>query len=211
MASDPAAFLRGVMHTNLPLAARAAAQPELMPSLPAELLDTIRTALVERTEDPAADLRHRIVCGYALGALGDPRFERRVGPHGDYILPPLIQIRGGRYPIGEDEPIGWDHPTSGRGESRAHIPRHEVELAPFRIGRFTVTNAEWASFMAAGGYDDERWWDTADGRTWRRGEMPRAAQMENKRLWRERLQADPDLFDRMVENSVFVSKESERA
>lgn len=48
-------------------------------------------------------------------------------------------------------------------------PRHAVNLAPYAIGRFPVTNAEYACFMAAGGYDDDRYWTTG-GRLWRRGE-----------------------------------------
>ena len=47
----------------------------------------LRWALVRRSRDPEADLRDRIACGYAVGDLGDPRFERRVGPHGEYLLP----------------------------------------------------------------------------------------------------------------------------
>jgi formylglycine-generating enzyme required for sulfatase activity len=47
---------------------------------------------------------------------------------------------------------------------------HTVELPPFAIGRFPVTNAEWKLFMEAGGYKDERWWDTAAAQAWRRGE-----------------------------------------
>ena len=33
-----------------------------------------------------------------------------------------------------------------------------------------MTNAEWALFMQAGGYDEERWWDTEEARAWQRGE-----------------------------------------
>lgn len=52
----------------------------------------------------------------------------------------------------------------------------------FRIGRFPVTNAEYALFIAAGGYDDEQWWDTDAAKAWRRGE----GQVEGMRQgWRE--------------------------
>ncbi|MFN8422505.1 MAG: SUMF1/EgtB/PvdO family nonheme iron enzyme [Anaerolineae bacterium] len=56
-----------------------------------------------------------------------------------------------------------------RRERRPCAARHGVTVAPFRIGRFPVTNAEWAG--AAGGYDDERWWATVDARRWRHGEL----------------------------------------
>jgi formylglycine-generating enzyme required for sulfatase activity len=39
-----------------------------------------------------------------------------------------------------------------------------VEMGPFAMARYPVTNEEFAAFVAAGGYDDPRWW-TADG--WR--------------------------------------------
>ena len=159
MSSDPGALLRGVMETNLALASRAAAQPELMPLLSEDLLDDLRWALVERSRDPEADLRDRIACAYAVGELGDPRFERRTGPYGEYLMPPLVAIPGGVYPIGDDEPIEWPG-----GITTTHIPRHEVEIAPLEIGRYPVTNAEWECFMEAGGYEEERWWDTEAGR-----------------------------------------------
>ncbi len=105
MADDPAAFVRGVMATNLALAGRAAAQAEVRSRLPEALLDELRRALVKRSRDVAADLRERIACGYAVGDLGDPRLERREGPYGTYLMPPLVAIPGGVYPIGDDAPI----------------------------------------------------------------------------------------------------------
>ena len=35
-----------------------------------------------------------IAAGLALGEVGDPRFARRHGPYGAYLLPPLIDIPG---------------------------------------------------------------------------------------------------------------------
>ncbi|MCE7938581.1 MAG: NACHT domain-containing protein [Chloroflexi bacterium CFX6] len=175
MAADAEAFVRGVMATNLALAGRCAAQiaargvggaKELSP-LPHAFLDDLRWALVHRSRDPEADLRARIAAGLALGWLGDQRFERREGPFGACMLPPVVEIPGGVYPIGDDEPI--IDPFTGE-DDRSHMPRHDVAIGAFAIGRFAVTNAEYACFMAAGGYDDEWWWDTEAGRAWQRGE-----------------------------------------
>src|SRR5262249_55552484 len=149
MASTPERFVTELMTQNLALAGRCAAQPEV--AISEALKDQVRWALVERTQDPAAELRARIAAGLALGALGDPRFERRQGPHGPYLLPPLIEFPGVVYRIGSDEGLYADE-----------APVHDVELVPFGIARFPVTNAEWAMFMQAGGYDVERWWDTAE-------------------------------------------------
>ncbi len=43
---------------------------------------------------------------------------------------------------------------------------HEVRLAPFRIARAPVTNAEYAAFVDAGGYARREWW-SEDGWAWR--------------------------------------------
>jgi len=207
MAEDPAAFLRGVMGTNLALAGRAAAQPELRPRLPEALLDELRWALVHRSRDVEADLRERIACGFAVGDLGDPRFERREGPHGAYLMPPLVAIPGGLYPIGDDGPIEWSVPGASETSS-AHMPRHEVMVAAFEIGRYPVTNAEWACFMEAGGYEDERWWDTKDGRRWQRGELANDGAKSNNRLWRRRFKDDPALFEQMEQEGRIQSTEA---
>ena len=52
---------------------------------------------------------------------------------------------------------------------------HTVELAPFRIARRCVTEAEFAEFVESGGYTDETLWST-DGWQWRcAGEHQRPA------------------------------------
>jgi formylglycine-generating enzyme required for sulfatase activity len=45
-------------------------------------------------------------------------------------------------------------------EARAdEQPVHEVELSPFAIGRYEVTNADYAEFIEAGGYEKRAFWD----------------------------------------------------
>jgi len=51
---------------------------------------------------------------------GDPRFERRAGPYGEYLLPPLVEIPGGVFSIGSDEGLYKDE-----------APVHPVELSSF--------------------------------------------------------------------------------
>jgi formylglycine-generating enzyme required for sulfatase activity len=143
----------------------------------------VRWALVERTRNPGADLRARIAAGLALGTLGDPRFELRQGPYGAYLLPPLVQIPGGTYRIGSDEGLSADE-----------APVHPVPLAPFALGQCPVTNAEWALFMHARGYEDERWWDTAEAQAWRRGEDTAEGP---KQQWRDNRQYFQGNFDRI--------------
>ncbi len=206
-AAEPETFLQAVAETNLVLAARCAIQPEVMARVTARLLDELRAALVERTENPEADLRHRIACGYALGELGDQRFEMREGPQGEYLMPPLISIPSGKYPIGDDEPIEYSW-TGASGTTAAHVPRHEVEIEAFQIGRFPVTNAEWLCFMKAGGYDDDRWWYTEAGQAWRCGELANEGAKANNRSWRRRFVEDPNLFEQMVDEGRLASDEA---
>jgi hypothetical protein len=200
MASDPDRFVIDLMPQNLALAGRCAAQPEVRIS--ETLKDKVRWALVERTQDTGADLRARIAAGLALGELGDPRFERRHGPYGAYLLPPLIDIPGGTYHIGSDEGLyeaeapvhsirQW-HQQGRITSEEAEAPAHSVELTPFAIAQYPVTNAEWALFMQAGGYEDERWWETEEARAWRRGEGTAGGA---KRQWREDRQYFQDNFD----------------
>ena len=158
MSRDPVVFIRALIPHNLPLAARCAASTELAesPDL-VSLRNEIRQLLIERTGSVRVDLRARITAGEALGVIGDPRFERRPGRYGDYIAPPLVDIPAGSYPIGDDH--------SDYDDER---PAHKAELQAFRIGQFPLTNAEYAAFIEAGGYEDERWWETEAEKYWRR-------------------------------------------
>lgn len=156
-ALEAARFVTELMAANLPLAARCAALPEVV--IPAEQVAAIQNALLARIGDPQADLRARIAAAEALAELGDPRFTRHGGPHGDYLLPPFAAIAGGSYPIGDDN-----------SQYAQEKPAHQVEVSPFEMALFPVTNAEYALFMAAGGYEDERWWPTEAAKAWLRGE-----------------------------------------
>jgi gamma-glutamyl hercynylcysteine S-oxide synthase len=67
----------------------------------------------------------------------------------------MVQVPGGRYPIGSDthEPYDNEH------------PRHEVGLGDFEIDRFPVTNGDYLRFMADGGYTRRELW-SRDGWDW---------------------------------------------
>jgi dimethylhistidine N-methyltransferase len=53
------------------------------------------------------------------------------------------------------QPFAWDN----------EFVAHTVEVPAFTIDRHMVTNAQFLRFIEAGGYDDPRWWTTAD-RDW---------------------------------------------
>ena len=173
MTPDADSFVRDLMAPNLPLAGRCAVAPGVMVGEP--LRTELRAALVARSRDPAADLRARIDAALALGPLGDPRFERRTGPFGSYLLPPLVTVAGGNYRV---------------GTRRSQAPHEEivVQLPTFAIGQFAVTNAEYQCFMDAGGYEDERWWEGDAARAWRKGQgtdqASRRMLREDRLVWR---------------------------
>jgi formylglycine-generating enzyme required for sulfatase activity len=148
-------FITQLMEANLALAGRCAAQPDV--NLSGKLKEKLQWTLVKRTQNRKADLRARIAAGFSLGELGDPRFQKKQGPEGVFLLPPLLAIPGGVYTLGSDEGLNEDE-------------AHPVTLDAFQLGRFPVTNAEWQLFMEAGGYDDERWWKTEAAKAWQRGE-----------------------------------------
>ncbi|WP_313929253.1 SUMF1/EgtB/PvdO family nonheme iron enzyme [Pseudoxanthomonas sp.] len=197
MAPAPANFVEALAAVNLPLAGRCAAQPEVI--LPETLRGRLQQALLARSRDPSADLRARIAAARALGELGDPRFTRCTGAHGDYLLPPLVDIAAGSYPIGSDEGLYEDE-----------APVHHVKIAAFAIGQFPVTNAEWRLFIAAGGYADERWWQSDVAKDWRRGdgtaEDPKQVFRELSRFMRD----NPTRVDKLHHDGVITSEQAER-
>lgn len=196
MAPDPEAFVGALMEPNLPLAGHCAAQPDV--GVSPQLRQRLQCDLVARSRDPAADLRGRIAAARALGELGDPRFERRRGPHGEYLLPPMVPIAAGVYPIGSDEGLYPDE-----------APAHAVPVAAFAIGQFPVTNAEWRCFLEAGGYDAERWWDTETARAWRRGEGTSEGPKQEWRAFRTQLQANPSQTREWLDAGRITSQQAE--
>ena len=90
-------------------------------------------------------------------------------PAGDFG-PPEVLIDGGTYLVGTDVVDPWAYDNER--------PAHEVVLDPFWIDTTPVTCGRYAEFVAAGGYDDRRWW-TVDGWAWRHG-----AGLEHPEFWR---------------------------
>ncbi|MGE0103812.1 MAG: SUMF1/EgtB/PvdO family nonheme iron enzyme [Blastocatellales bacterium] len=193
--NDQEGFIRGLIPHNLSLAARCAASPEV--KISDELKSEIQNLLIARTQDMNADLRARIAAGEALGEIGDPRFELRKGLNGhEFLLPPLISIPGGSYPIGLNEGLFEDEQ-----------PEHFVDIAAFQIGQFPVTNAEYKKFMDAGGYDDEQWWDTDESLKWLRGEGTAEGEREQYREIRNLLLQQSEDEIKQYANLTSVQKE----
>lgn len=58
----------------------------------------------------------------------------------------------------------------GDPRMRDASPQHRVEIGAFALGKYPVTNAEFAEFINARGYETERYW-TAMGWKWLRGRL----------------------------------------
>ncbi|MFG1602682.1 SUMF1/EgtB/PvdO family nonheme iron enzyme [Actinoplanes sp. NPDC049265] len=154
---DPDTFVRRVLGVNPGLAGRCVASADVQCS--ADVHRETADRLVTGVADPEQDLRARISFGRALGLIDDPRFETVTGAHGNALLPKFAQITAGTHLVGAD-----------RSPYPLESPAHEVSLPAFEVAVTPVTNAEYALFIAAGGYQDERWWRTDAARQWLSGD-----------------------------------------
>ncbi|MEA4906915.1 MAG: SUMF1/EgtB/PvdO family nonheme iron enzyme [Anaerolineaceae bacterium] len=113
------------------------------------------------TADPpyvSAALRLRL--GLDLGMLGDPRIQP--------LKPVLCPVPAGFFRMGTSRADGKMLEDQGAQFWNNEQPDHEVYVSTFEIGRYPVTNKEFAAFFEAGGYDDPNHWST-DGWNWRSG------------------------------------------
>ena len=86
---------------------------------------------------------------------------------------------------------------------------HEVVLAPFALGQFPVTNAGWALFMQAGGYEEERWWETEAAQAWRHGEGTAEGAKQQRRDGRKYVQELLDEIRQWPQQGRMTSKQLE--
>jgi ergothioneine biosynthesis protein EgtB len=89
-------------------------------------------------------------------------------------IEPAIWPGDPKVPVAMPGPIGWIEGAQGVAEIGitgdgfafdCEGPRHRVLLHPHAIADRTVTNGEWAAFIADGGYRDPRHW-LSDGWAW---------------------------------------------
>jgi len=70
-------------------------------------------------------------------------------PAGEAPLPAEVLVPGGRFTMGTSaEPWALDNER----------PAHDVDVESFWLDTTPVSAGDYQRFMAAGGYDDERWW-----------------------------------------------------
>ena len=89
-------------------------------------------------------------------------------------IEPALWPASRKQPVAVPPPVGWIGHAGGivelghDGEGFAFDcegPRHQALLAPHAVADRTVTNGEWAAFIADGGYREPRHW-LADGWAW---------------------------------------------
>lgn len=111
------------------------------------LLPRLRELLAALLANGALTPAQRAEAGDALGRLGDPR------PGVCTLEPDLIAIDAGEFLYGDEK------------ETRT------IEK-PFAVARYPVTVAQFGMFVAAGGYEEPRYWggEKSDGWRWRLAE-----------------------------------------
>ncbi len=110
---------------------------------PQQLAERLRPApapapgLVQTATDPAQPPLKRIQAARKLAEHGDPRYGTGLRADG---VPEIdwVRIPAGRFIF--------------------HYDRR-MELPTFYIARYPITHAQFTAFIAAGGYDDPRWWE----------------------------------------------------
>jgi len=152
----------------------------------------VRADLLAELYNPTVHLRARLQAGLTLGRIGDPRFEPQTIEGVKVIVPQMVQVPAGKYIIGDD--------ASQYADEK---PQHEIELPAFAIGKWSVTNAEYACFIEAGGYKDERFWKTGLAKRWLKGEDVTGGQFATWLTnWRW-LQSTPDWKERFEQSGSF--------
>jgi formylglycine-generating enzyme required for sulfatase activity len=128
---------------------------------PSGALEALATRLLARIGDPEVPLLARISAGNALGILGDPRL--------DPLAPAMCRVPLGRFAMGTD-PAEVKSLAHRYGVPEAWFakstPRHEPDLDAYEIGRFPVTEGDWARYAR-----EER--DAERPPHWRGGAPPR--------------------------------------
>ncbi len=118
-------------------------------------------ALVQVLSDPFDyPLPQRRAAGEALGQLGDPRIQT--------TDPAMVRVPAGAFRMGTPEA---DAPAIIAEYAHAHViprflakeaPQHHVDVGEFLIGKYPVTNQEYAEFIRATGHGIPDSWDGPD-------------------------------------------------
>jgi formylglycine-generating enzyme required for sulfatase activity len=210
LSSDPTRLIAAVRLHNPVLAGRCLDEAGIkVDSL--DIKDAVRSDLLSELYTPEMHLRTRLQAGFVLGRIGDPRFQPQEINGTRVILPQMVKIPAGTYLIGSKE-----------GEEESYddeYPQHTVDLPAFSIGKWSVTNAEFACFMEAGGYKNEEYWQDDLAKRWLRGEEVTGGQvktwldiwnyLQEHPNWKEQFEASGNYSPSEIETYEYVADLSE--
>ena len=170
LSRNPEALIEAVRQVNPALAARCLDEAGIQK--PAQVTVSTRSDLLADLYNPQIHLRTRLQAGTLLGKIGDPRFEKLEVRGVSVIIPQMVNVPAGEYQIGSgpDDTDAYDDNEK---------PQTMVKLPAFSIGKWSVTNAEYACFMAAGGYQDEQYWQGDLSKRWLKGEDVAGGQIKS--------------------------------
>jgi formylglycine-generating enzyme required for sulfatase activity len=129
------------------------------------------------------DVRERIASITTLSKVAPPPFTDDNRTNYDRLLPVAV-VPAGEWTVG----CG----VAGRAAVGSVRSRSTVFLESFAIGRYPVTNVEYAEFMRDGGYRTERFW-TLEGWLWRAGQLPLEPVVARWTARRDSVSARPDM------------------
>jgi formylglycine-generating enzyme required for sulfatase activity len=205
LSSDPAKLIEAVRLHNPALAGRCLDEAGLPPlyegeeNSEGEVREKVQKDLLSDLYNPSIHLRARLQSGFILGRIGDPRFQMRVIKGVKVILPRMVHIPGGKYLIGSEE--------SDEQSYADEKPRHAIEIESFLIGKWPVTNAEFAHFIEDGGYKNSAYWSTELSKKWLHMEdFPVDMLSDWLRLW-EKLNADPDWLVKLESSGNYSKRD----
>lgn len=134
------------------------------------------------------EIAQREEAGRLLGELGDPRpgVGVVINKESDEKIPDIIwkEIPSGQFQMGftdkEVKKGSWE---------KFSTPRHTVKVGKFKMSRHLITNAQYACFIQAGGYQTERYWrDSKESLKWLSGEKADLSLLNDSKDLKKRYQ-----------------------
>ncbi len=117
----------------------------------------VKSNLVHIIEKKLLPPNELVETGRTLAILGDPRKE----------VTSIMELKLSIVPS------GW-FMMGAKNEYSSNLedPQHKVLLPEYKIGKYPVTNAQFAEFVAAGGYQESKYWtDAASDGIWKNGQV----------------------------------------
>lgn len=159
MAEDASSLLDRLARATPVVAARCLLEGE--PAVDDKSEMHVTRLVLEAATEGAAPVTARAQAGRVLAKLGDPRPGVDLRDDG---LPDIVwcSVPAGPFVMGSTDADEMAYASEQ--------PQHAQDVpTPYQISRYPVTNAQYAAFFRAGGYDKRRYWTEA-GWTWRERE-----------------------------------------